>query len=78
MAKYLGYNKKGFNEEGVHKNGTKYDDNGYDFEGFDSPSDTETWTANSDKLQNGIIVCTPAEDDGYWRYSWSKRKDYEN
>lgn len=44
--------------------------NGYDFEGFDSPSNTETWTANSDTLQNGIVVCTPAEDDGYWRYSW--------
>lgn len=43
--------------------------NGYDFEGFDSPY-TETWTANSDKLRNGIVVCTPAEDDGYWRYSW--------
>lgn len=44
--------------------------NGYDFEEFDSPSDTETWTANSDTLKNGIVVCTPAEDDGYWRYSW--------
>lgn len=21
-------------------------------------------------LQNGLVVCTPAEKDGYWRYSW--------
>lgn len=24
---------------------------------------------------NGIIVCTPEEDDGYWRYSWREYRD---
>lgn len=27
-------------------------------------------TMNPDVPQNGLIVCTPAESDGYWRYSW--------
>lgn len=27
--------------------------------------------------QNGLIVCTPEEADGYWRYSW-REKPYQN
>lgn len=27
-------------------------------------------TLNEDLPQNGLIVCTPAEEDGYWRHSW--------
>lgn len=45
-------------------------DNHYSYEGYDQDLDIETWTANSNTLENGVVVCTPAESDGYWRYSW--------
>lgn len=31
---------------------------------------TPTFTDMNLPLQNGLVVCTPAESDGYWRYSW--------
>lgn len=43
--------------------------NGYDYN-YNEETEIETWTANSDSLKNGIVVCTPAETDNKWRYSW--------
>lgn len=31
---------------------------------------TQTWIPNGEILQNGLVVCTPAEEDGKWRYTW--------
>lgn len=32
--------------------------------------DDSTWVYGDNDLENGLVVCTPAEDDDKWRYSW--------
>ena len=47
--------------------------------GWNYDTTEEDWVKNENILQNGLIVCTPAEQDGYWRYTWrdmDSRKPY--
>ena len=33
------------------------------------------YSMNTSLPQNGLVVCTPEEDDGYWRYGWREKPD---
>lgn len=38
--------------------------------GYSYNESLETFTDLGADLQNGLVICTPAEEDGYWRYIW--------
>lgn len=46
----------------------------------DSPDIDEnyTYTSTYADLQNGLILCTAPEEDGYWRYSWRYKDSREH
>ena len=49
--------------------------------GWDYDEQEEDWVKNDDILQNGLIICTPAEQDNNWRFTWrdmDSRKEYWN
>lgn len=44
---------------------------------FHWDDEEDDWVDDDNLLENGLVVVTPAEQDGYWRYIWRSQDNHE-